>query len=54
LIHRAAHQKPARVRGHGRIEIRTLKAVSVRHFGFPHAAQVVQVTGERQSRNILE
>jgi predicted transposase YbfD/YdcC len=33
-----------RDRGHGRIEIRTLKAVSVRHFGFPHAAQVLQVT----------
>ena len=31
-------------RGHGRIELRTLKAVSVRHFGFPHAAQVLQVT----------
>src|SRR5512132_3943678 len=31
-------------RGHGRIEIRTLKAVSVHHFGFPHAAQVLQVT----------
>src|SRR5512133_1691370 len=26
-------------RGHGRIEIRTLTAVSVHHFGFPHAAQ---------------
>jgi predicted transposase YbfD/YdcC len=33
-----------RDRGHGRVEIRTLKAVSVRHFGFPHAAQVIQVT----------
>jgi predicted transposase YbfD/YdcC len=33
-----------RDRGHGRIELRTLKAVSVRHFGFPHAAQVLQVT----------
>jgi predicted transposase YbfD/YdcC len=31
-------------RGHGRVEIRTLKAVSVRHFGFPRAAQVIQVT----------
>jgi len=29
-----------RDRGHGRVELRTLKAVSVRHFGFPHAAQV--------------
>jgi predicted transposase YbfD/YdcC len=31
-------------RGHGRIEVRTLKAVTVGHFGFPHAAQVLQVT----------
>jgi predicted transposase YbfD/YdcC len=30
-------------RGHGRVEVRTLKAVSVHHFGFPHAAQVLQV-----------
>jgi predicted transposase YbfD/YdcC len=35
-----------RDRGHGRVELRTLKAVSVRHFGFPHAAQVLQVTRE--------
>jgi hypothetical protein len=33
-----------RDRGHGRVEIRTLKAVSVHHFGFPHAAQVLQAT----------
>jgi predicted transposase YbfD/YdcC len=33
-----------RDRGHGRIELRTLKAISVHHFGFPHAAQVLQVT----------
>ncbi len=33
-----------RDRGHGRVEIRTLKAVSVRGFGFPHTAQVLQVT----------
>ena len=32
-----------RDRGHGRVEVRTLKAVSVGHFGFPHAAQVLQV-----------
>jgi len=42
------HRVPAgdhtRDRGHGRVEIRTLKAISVRRFGFPHAAQVVQVT----------
>jgi len=31
-------------RGHDRIEHRGLKAVSVRHLGFPHAAQVIQVT----------
>ena len=39
-------------RGHGRLELRTLKAVSVRHVGFPHAAQVLQVTrktGELQA-----
>jgi Transposase DDE domain len=35
-------------RGHGRVEIRTLKAVSVHHFGFPHAAQVIQVTRKRK------
>ena len=39
-----------RDRGHGRIEIRTLKAVSVRHFGFPHAAQILQVT--RKTRDL--
>jgi hypothetical protein len=33
-----------RDQAHGRIELRTLKAVTVNHFGFPHAAQVVQVT----------
>jgi predicted transposase YbfD/YdcC len=33
-----------RDRGHGRVELRTLKAVTVGHFGFPHAAQVLQVT----------
>jgi hypothetical protein len=39
-----------RDRAHGRIELRTLKAISVRHFGFPHAAQVIQVT--RKSRDL--
>ena len=39
-----------RDRGHGRIELRTLKAVSVNHFGFPHAAQVIQVT--RKTREL--
>jgi predicted transposase YbfD/YdcC len=42
------HQVPVadrtRDRAHGRVELRTLKAVSVREFGFPHAAQVIQVT----------
>jgi predicted transposase YbfD/YdcC len=33
-----------RDRGHGRIEHRTLKVVTVQRFGFPHAAQVLQVT----------
>jgi predicted transposase YbfD/YdcC len=39
-----------RDRGHGRIEIRTLKAVSVHQFGFPHAAQVLQIT--RKTRDL--
>ena len=33
------HRVPVLNRGHGRVEIRTLKAVSVHHFGFPHAAR---------------
>jgi predicted transposase YbfD/YdcC len=33
-----------RDQGHGRVELRTLKVVSVRGFGFPHASQVLQVT----------
>jgi predicted transposase YbfD/YdcC len=37
-------------RGHGRVEVRTLKAVTVNHFGFPHAAQVIQVT--RKTRDL--
>jgi hypothetical protein len=39
-----------RDRGHGRIEVRTLKTVSVHHFGFPHVAQVLQVT--RKTRDL--
>jgi predicted transposase YbfD/YdcC len=39
-----------RDRGHGRIEVRTLKAVSVHHVGFPYAAQVLQAT--RKTRNL--
>jgi hypothetical protein len=33
-----------RDRAHGRVELRTLKVVSVHGFGFPHTAQVLQVT----------
>jgi predicted transposase YbfD/YdcC len=32
------------------VELRTLKAVTVHHFGFPHAAQVLQVT--RKTRGL--
>lgn len=39
-----------RDQAHGRIEIRTLKAVTVNHFGLPHAAQVAQVT--RKTRDL--
>jgi len=39
-----------RDRGHGRIQHRTLKVVTVGHFGFPHAAQVLQVT--RKTRDL--
>jgi predicted transposase YbfD/YdcC len=46
-------------RGHGRIQLRTLKAVTVHHFGFPHTAQVIQVTrkvrdlGTRRWRTVV-
>jgi predicted transposase YbfD/YdcC len=36
--------------GHGHVELRTLKAVTVHRFGFPHAAQVIQVT--RKTRQL--
>ena len=39
-----------RDRAHGRVELRTLKAVTVNHFGFPHAGQVIQVT--RKTREL--
>jgi hypothetical protein len=39
-----------RGRGHGRVEVRTLKAVTVHRFGFPHAAQVLQLT--RKTRDL--
>ena len=42
--HRVPVLDCTRDRGHGRIEHRTLKAVTVHHFGFSHAAQVLQVT----------
>jgi predicted transposase YbfD/YdcC len=48
-----------RDRAHGRVELRTLKAVTVHHFGFPHAAQVLQVTrkvrdlGTRRWRTVV-
>jgi hypothetical protein len=42
--HRVPVADRTRDRGHGRVEVRTLKVVCVRHFGFPHGAQVLQVT----------
>jgi predicted transposase YbfD/YdcC len=48
--HRVPVLDRTRDRGHGRIEVRTLKVVSVHHVGFPHAAQVLQVT--RKTRNL--
>jgi predicted transposase YbfD/YdcC len=48
--HRIPELDRTRDRGHGRIEIRALKAVSVNHFGFPHAAQILQVT--RKTRDL--
>jgi predicted transposase YbfD/YdcC len=35
---------------HGRVELRTLKAVTVRGFAFPHAAQVIRLT--RKTRDL--
>ena len=40
--HRVPELDRTRDRGHGRIELRTLKAVSVSQFGFPHVAQVLR------------
>jgi hypothetical protein len=37
-------------RDHGRVELCSLKAVTVHHFGFPHARQVIQVT--RRTRTL--
>jgi predicted transposase YbfD/YdcC len=39
-----------RDQAHGRVELRTLKVVSVQGFRFPHAAQVLQVT--RKTRDL--
>jgi predicted transposase YbfD/YdcC len=58
LLHRCArlawHHVPVldrtRDRAHGRVELRTLKAVSVAGFGFPYTAQVIQVT--RKTRDL--
>jgi len=48
--HRVPVLDRTRDRGHGRVELRTLKAVTVNGFGFPHAAQVIQVT--RKTRDL--
>jgi predicted transposase YbfD/YdcC len=48
--HRIPVLDRTRDRGHGRVELRTLKAVTVHHFGFPHTAQVIQVT--RKTRDL--
>ena len=48
--HRVPVADRTRDRGHGRVELRTLKVVSVKRFGFPHAAQVLQVT--RKTRDL--
>jgi len=45
--HRVPVLDRTRDQAHGRIEVRTLKAVTVHHLGFPHAAQVLQVTRKR-------
>jgi predicted transposase YbfD/YdcC len=57
--HRIPVLDRTRDRGHGRVELRTLKVVTVHHFGFPHAAQVIQVTrkvrdlGTRRWRTVV-
>jgi predicted transposase YbfD/YdcC len=48
--HRVPVLDRTRDRGHGRVELRTLRAVTVHRFGFPHAAQVIQVT--RKTRQL--
>jgi hypothetical protein len=57
--HRVPVLDRTRDRAHGRVELRTLKAVTVNHFGFPHAAQILQVTrttrelGTRRWRTVV-
>jgi predicted transposase YbfD/YdcC len=48
--HRVPELDRTRDRAHSRVELRTLKAVTVNHFGFPYAAQVIQVT--RKTRDL--
>jgi hypothetical protein len=48
--HRVPELDRTRDRGHGRVELRTLMAVTVGGFRFPHAAQVIQVT--RKTRDL--
>jgi predicted transposase YbfD/YdcC len=50
--HRVPVADRTRDRGHGRVEVRTLKAVTVGHFGFAHAAQILQVTRKRKVRDL--
>jgi hypothetical protein len=45
--HRVPVLDRTRDQAHGRIQVRTLKAAGVHHLGFPHAAQVLQVTRKR-------
>jgi predicted transposase YbfD/YdcC len=49
--HRVPVLDRTRDRGHGRVELRTLKAVTVHRFGFPHAAQVLQVTRKTRDQH---
>jgi predicted transposase YbfD/YdcC len=57
--HRIPVLDRTRDRGHGRVELRTLKAVTVHHFRFPHTTQVIQVTrkvrdlGTRRWRTVV-
>jgi predicted transposase YbfD/YdcC len=54
LTRLAWHEVPVadrtRDQAHGRVELRTLKAVTVNHFGLPHAAQAIQIT--RKTRDL--